>query len=311
MMASTASDGAHTHTVSVDVTVPEVSTTSKKLGITKTANTDFVTGVTATTAKLAQASITPAVSGGSIIPAVAVADDARPTKTVYNPVTASKATAGTAITYGSADKAAEATTVGNANVATTATRYGTANVGAAAAVSVSVKETGKNVYDATYDDETECLKLTPVTLQTASIAQAVAAPASQTIYGAVASTSTIYGAVSSTKTLTPYTFTDVEASNITANAAVDVAKAGAAVAVAKVGTAVTVATGSLSASATGDALVTGLTPATAKAVTDVALNDAATTGIDFITGVTATNKKVTATGTAASNGAHTHTVTID
>ena len=147
----------HKHTVAASgtVTVPTVSATSnKKLSVTVTKDTDFLTGVTPVVSKLNTVSIVPAKSNGTVIPAVAVEAENRPTKTVYEGVTASKATAGTPIVYGNANRATTATTVGNANVDTKATTVGNANVGAAAKVAVSVKEAGKNVYDAKYDETT-------------------------------------------------------------------------------------------------------------------------------------------------------------
>ena len=252
----------------------------------------------------------PAKAGGSVIPAVAVSAADRPTKTTYTAVTASKATAGDPVVYGSANRAASATTVGNANVDTKATTVGNANVGTAAKVAVSVKEVGKNVYDAKYDADTECLQLTAVNLETAAIAQAVASTAS--IYGAVASTTSIFGAEASETTFTPYTFSDVAASYITANTPVDVAKAGTAVAVATVDTAVDVATGKLSATATGDSILTGITPASAKAVTGASIIDTATTGVAFVSTITvdSEDKQVSISGNTSEAGKHTHTVTI-
>lgn len=309
--ASEAANHKHTVTASGSVSVPTVTATSnKKLNVTVTKDTDFLTSVTPVVSKLSTVSIIPAKAGGSVIPAVAVSTENRPTKTTYEAVTASKATAGTPIVYGKANRAATATTVGNANVDTKATTVGNANVGAAAKVAVSVKETGKNVYDAKYDETTECLQLTVVSLETAAIAQAVASTAS--IHGAVASTTSIYGAEASETTFTPYTFKDVAASNITANTAVDVAKAGTAVAVATVDTAVDVATGKLSTTATGDSILTGVTPASAKAVTAASLVDTGTTGVAFVSDITvgSESKTVSVSGNTSEAGKHTHTVSI-
>ena len=301
----------HTVTASGTVAVPTVSATSnKKLSVTVTKDTDFLTGVTPVVSKLNTVSIVPAKSNGTVIPAVAVEAENRPTKTVYEGVTASKATAGTPIVYGNANRATTATTVGNANVDTKATTVGNANVGAAAKVAVSVKEAGKNVYDAKYDETTECLQLTAVSLETAAISQAVASTAS--IFGAVASTTSIYGAETSDTEFTPYTFTDVTASRITANTAVNVAKAGTAVNVATVDTAVTVATGKLSTTAAGDSILTGVTPASAKAVTAASIVDTGSTGVAFVSDITigSTDKTVSVSGETSEAGKHTPTVSI-
>lgn len=303
----------HKHTVSASgtVAVPTVSATSnKKLSVTVTKDTDFLTGVTPVVSKLSTVSIIPAKSNGAVTPAVAVEVANRPTKTVYSTVTASKATASTPIIYGTANRAAEATIVGNANKATVATTVGNADVGAAAKVAVSVKEAGKNVYDAKYDETTECLQLTAVNLETAAITQAVAS--STSIYGAVDSSTSIYGAETSETTFTPYTFADVTASNITSNAAVDVAKTGTAVNVATVDTAVTVATGKLSTTASGDSILTGVTPASAKAVTAASIVDTGSTGVAFVSGITigSEDKTVSVSGDTSEAGKHTHTVSI-
>lgn len=303
----------HKHTVAASgtVAVTTVSATSnKKLSVTVTKDTDFLTGVTPVVSKLSTVSIIPAKSNGTVTPAVAVEVANRPTKTVYSTVTASKATAGDPITYGTANRAATATTVGNANIATEPTTVGNANVGAAAKVAVSVKEAGKNVYDAKYDETTECLQLTAVSLETAAINQAVTSTAS--IFGAVASTTSIYGAETSETTFTPYTFADVTASNITANTAVDVAKTGTAINVATVGTAIDVATGKLSTTAAGDSILTGVTPASAKAVTAASIVDTGSTGVAFVSDITigSTDATVSVSGETSEAGKHTPTVSI-
>lgn len=313
LTASASEVANHKHTVSASgiVAVPTVSATSnKKLSVTVTKDTDFLTGVTPVVSKLDTISIVPAKAGGSVIPAVAVSAENRPTKTTYESVTASKVTTSAPIVYGTANRAETATIVGNANVDTKATTVGNANVGAAAKVTVSVKEAGKNVYDAKYDETTECLQLTAVSLETAAIAQAVTSNTS--IFGAVASTTSIYGAETSDTTFTSYTFQDVTASNITANTAVDVAKAGTAVNVATVDTAVNVASGRLSATATGDSILTGVTPASAKAVTAASLVDTGETGVAFVSGITigSEDKTVSVSGDTSEAGKHTHTVSI-
>lgn len=303
----------HKHTVSASgtVTVPTVSaTSSKKLSVTVTKDTDFLTGVTPVVSKLNTVSIIPAKSNGTVTPAVAVEVANRPTKTVYSEVTASKAKAGSPIVYGTANRAAEETIVGNANFDTIPTKVGNANVGDAAKVAVSVKEAGKNVYDAKYDEETECLQLTAVSLETAAISQAV--KSDKEIHGALMSSDKIYGAVNSEAEFTPYTFEDVTASNITENTAIDVAKTGTAVNVATIDTAVTVATGKLSTTATGDSILTGVTPASAKAVTAASIVDTGSTGVAFVSDITVgtTDKTVSVSGETSEAGAHTPTVSI-
>lgn len=303
----------HKHTVSASgtVAVPTVSATSnKKLSVTVTKDTDFLTSVTPVVSKLETVSIIPAKSNGTVTPAVAVEVANRPTKTVYSPVTASKATAGNPIIYGTANRAATATTVGNANIATEPTTVGNANVGAAAKVAVSATVTGKNAYDVSYDDATECLSFTALSLETAPIAQAV--NSSTSIYGAVNSSTSIYGAETSETTFTPYTFADVTASNITSNAAVDVARAGTEVNVATVDTAVKVATGRLSTTAAGDSILTGVTPASAKAVTAASIVDTGSTGVAFVSNITVgtTDKTVSVSGETSEAGKHTPTVSI-
>ena len=305
--------GNHTHTVtgSGTVTVPTISATSnKKLSVTVTKDTDFLTGVTPVVSKLSTVSIVPAKSNGTVTPAVAVEVANRPTKTVYSTVTASKATEGSPLIYGTANRAATATTVGNANIATQATTVGNADVGAIGNVAVSTTDPNKKVYDAHYNEVTECLELTSVTLQTASITQAAASTTS--IHGAVASTTQIYGAETSETTFTPYTFADVTASNITANTAVDVAKAGTAVNVATVDTAIDVATGKLSTTAAGDSILTGITPASAKAVTAASIVDTGSTGIAFVSDITigSADTTVSVSGNTSEAGTHTHNVTI-
>lgn len=303
----------HKHTVSASgtVAVPTVSaTSSKKLSVTVTKDTDFLTSVTPVVSKLETVSIIPAKANGTVTPAVAVDVAHRPTKTAYSPVTASKATAGNPIIYGTANRAATATTVGNANIATEPTTVGNANVGAAAKVAVSATVTGKNAYDVSYDDATECLSFTALSLETAPITQAV--NSSTSIYGAVNSSTSIYGAEISETTFTPYTFADVTASYITENTAVDVAKAGTAVNVATVDTAVTVANGKLSTTAAGDSILTGITPASAKAVTAASIVDTGSTGVAFVSAITVgtTNETVSVSGETSEAGKHTPAVSI-
>ena len=293
--ASTSSAGNHTHSVSGSgtITVPKVSATSNKKLSLSVKDANFLSSVKTTTANLATTSITPAVAGGTIKPAVAVEEANRPTKTVYSTVTASKATEGDPITYGTANRAETSTNVGNANL------------GKTGPVAINTKVNGKivtdrHVYDVSYDEGAACLTFTALGLETAEITQAAT------------STTYIYGAETSKTTFTPYTFADVTASNITANTAVDVAKAGTAVNIATVGTAVDVATGRLSPTAAGDSLLTAINPESAKAVTTASIVDTEDTGVAFVSDITISseNKNVDITGSASEAGAHTHPVTL-
>ena len=102
------------------------------------------------------------------------------------------------------------------------------------------------------------------------------------------------------------------ASHITANTAVNVAKAGTAVNVATVDTAVTVATGRLSTTASGDSILTGVTPASAKAVTAASIVDTGSTGVAFVSDITigSADTTVNVSGNTSEAGKHTHEVTI-
>ena len=75
-LSTSASEVAnHKHTVAASgtVTVPTVSATgNKKLSVTVTKDTDFLTGVTPVVSKLNTVSIIPAKSNGTVTPAVAV-----------------------------------------------------------------------------------------------------------------------------------------------------------------------------------------------------------------------------------------------
>lgn len=267
--------GNHTHSFSGSgqVTVPKVSATSnKKLSVSATKD-NFLVGVTPTKAKLVTTSIKPAV---------AVDETNRPTKTVYSTVKASKATASTPITY--AKKAETSTNVGNADVGAT----GKVNV---TALNPESESETKNVYDVYYNSGAECLEFTAVILKTDIITQAAA------------SEKYIYGVKDSEAEFTPYTFTDVDVSNITANTAVDVAT---------VGTDIEVATGRLAAGAAGDQLMTNIDTTTAQAVTSASIDDTQTTGVAFVSGITISSeeKTVSVSGDTSEAGTHTHTVTL-
>ena len=154
---SVASNGAHTHTVSGSVTVPSVSSSSKSVGVTVTKNVSFLTQVNLATNKMETTSIRGVSGTTDIIPAVAVASTSRPTRTVLGSNTsASKATAGTAVTYGNANYKSAATTV--------------------------VTAVSSTPYNATYSADDECLTLTAVTVTSGSIHEATASTSKITPY---------------------------------------------------------------------------------------------------------------------------------
>ena len=121
---------------------------------------------------------------------------------------------------------------------------------------------------------------------------------------AAVSSDSIYGVEASEAEFTTYTFTDVTASNITANTAVDVAAAGTAD--------ITVATGRLAAEAAGDQLITNIDTTNAQAVTSASIDDTQTTGVAFVSSITigSTDKTVSVSGNTSEAGAHTHPVTL-
>jgi hypothetical protein len=280
--------GAHTHSVSASGSItPNLSVTTRYLtasasGAAVGANGTASAITSLSISKLKTASITPAVSNGTVVPAVTVASGSRPTRTVYSSVTASKATAGTAITYGNANRATSATSVVN-----------------------SVGKSSKTCYTASYDSDTACLNLSAVTFDAVG----------------TVSTKSIYEATASTTTLTPYSFTDVTASNITSNSEVEVAKAGTAVSVAKAGTAVTYATGAVDVSDTSGASValgvatggtttvlTGVKITAQPTITLTAGTTSSTEAITYVQAASGTSTSVSVSGTAASAGEHKHII---
>lgn len=151
------SNGAHTHTVTGSVSVPTVSPTSKSVGVTVTKNVTFLTQVNLETKKMETTSIRGVSGTTDIIPAVAVASTSRPTRTVLGSNTsASKATAGTAVTYGNANYKSAATTV--------------------------VTSVSSTPYNATYSEDDECLTLTAVTVTSGSIHEATQSSSKITPY---------------------------------------------------------------------------------------------------------------------------------
>jgi hypothetical protein len=250
---TTAQDGAHGHTVSADIPANKflktASANKTKLSLTKGSDT-FVKSYPGTTSKLVTTSITG--TDGT--------------------VTASKATAGTAINvaragtevvYGTADvgdtktvatRATSQTTVGNANVATKATIVGNANVGAAVvygtanvgtAVTYGTANVGSAVTYGTADVGTEVTGIAKRASAQTTVGNANKATTATTVGNAnVGDEITITGVSGS-----------VIASKATAGTAVNVATTGTTVTVAtraasqttvgnaNVGNAVTVATG--------------------------------------------------------------------
>jgi len=318
------SAGGHSHTV----TVPTVSVeTTKKLGATATGTavgangTDsFVKSYPGATSKLVTTSVT-GVSGTT---------------------TASKATAGTAVTV--AKRASSQTTVGNANVGTAvsipnvtastdvpATNIATPEVttvkqvdkitaGTAASftqgskaswsatvtngvLSFSFTANGNDSFTANTPTAVTTANVTGVVRSTASTPSAIAVTASKTTLGtaisvtpATTSTTKIYGC-GDTASITPYTFEDVDVP-VAAEAAT------------------TVATGSLSATASGASVMTGLgTPAKADALTGVKVTAQPTITItEAITNTGPVNEHTTVTSNSAStstDGAHTHDVKVN
>ena len=119
--------------------------------------------------------------------------------------TASKATAGTAVSVATTDTAKTVATLTNGNLV-----VGNANVGADVTVATSFKDftgtkTKKLAYDAEYDSASECLTLSPLDLNTTNIKPA--ASSSIKLSTAVGTTSVIPAKANGT--ITPYTFADV------------------------------------------------------------------------------------------------------
>ncbi len=276
------SNGAHTHTVAV----PTINVDKTlKLGATAAG-----TAVNPTKKYLATTSVT-GVSGST---------------------TASKATAGTAVTV--AKKAASATTVGNANVGTAVTfnavssstdvsATNIATPGVTTVTEVTAKTAGTaaswsaNVTDGVLSFSWTANTPTSVTTgdikgvvisgATTPSATAVTASkvstASKSIAPAVASETEIYG-VDGTESITPYTFADVT--------------------VPKAATATTVATGAIAATGTsGNEVVTAVSISAQPTIT---ITEAATNTGPVNEHVTTG----TASATTSENGAHAHNVKV-
>ena len=293
----TASGNYTKPTGSGQVTIPTVTSASKKLStttITGTNGTESVSAVSGGSTKDI-AKVGTAIRYGTANVGTAVTYGTA--NRAASPTTVGNANVGTAVVYGTANKASSATTVGNANVGS-ATVYGTANkkstatqVGTAlggtttfntegytatvnseilvfaAGNTATVTLTKSNIYEAVDAPSTQTL--TPATASSTTIYGAVDAPNTQKLTPAAASTTTIYGAETSTATLTPavaapndQTLTPAESNGTLTGsytiAAKTVAKAAAS--------ATTVATGGLEA---GDQLVSDVTVGSTTATVTV------------------------------------------
>lgn len=249
MYSKTSNTGAHTH----KVTVPTVSSTTKSIGATASGTTlntstgSFVKSYPGVTSKLVTTSIVPAINGGK----------------------ASKATAGTAITYGNAN-VGTAVTVGTA-LSGDKTFVKGISKGTAAQWSASVDENGVLSFSWTANTPSTSSGTGTVGLTTVSITPAA----------------------TSKTTLTPYTFSDV-----------NVATVGTAVTVAtgsldSEGGGATVLTGL--GDPTNGSAVTGVS---VKAEPAITVKEVASGGVSVVTAVNVESEDKTTT----SAGAHEHTL---
>lgn len=260
------STGDHTHTVTASGSItPALSVTTKYLtasasgaAVGSSGTATVIKSLTST--KLKTATLTPVGGTTSITPYT------------FSAVTASKATAGNAITYGNANRATSATTVVN-----------------------SVGKSSKTCYTASYDSENLCLNLSSVTFDAVG----------------TIGTKDIYEATASTSKLTPYSFTDVSASKATAGAALSVATAGSAITYATGATDAS-ATGAtvVSGVATGGtvSVLTGVTMTAQPTITLTAGTASSTGAITYIQAASGASTSVSVSGTAASAGSHKHTI---
>ena len=270
------SNGDHTHTTTVKIPgstyVGSVGSTSQKLSIAKTAGTtqSVVTSYPGQTSKLATTSV---IGVGSTT------------------TTASKATAGTAVTYGTADVGAQTTglAVRGAQI-----NYGTADKASSATTVMTGFQGTGSAYTASYSDEDECLTLTALTPTTKGIYEAVTCDSTRTTYGCTADQKTVTSATAAdtTRKITPWSFTDVTVPIKNTNAT-------------------TVATGSLDANGAGQSVMTGLgTANTATVIKTESTYKAAlgTTGdVDVLTAITPTQvAEKTITASVQTTGSHTH-----
>ena len=269
-------NGSHTHTTTVKIPsatyVGTVTPTSQKLSIAKTAGTkqNVVTSYPGQTSKLATTSVI-GVSATT--------------------TTASKATAGDAVVYGTADVGDQTTglAVRGAQI-----NYGTADKATSPTVVMTGFQGANSAYTAAYSEDDECLTLTALTPATQGIYEAKDCDANRTTYGCTADTKTVTSAKSAdtTRKITPWTFADVTVPIKNASATA-------------------VATGLLDPNGGGQAVMTGLgTASIASVIATESTYTAAlgTTGdVDVVTAVGSTKvdeKTVTASVTSA--GAHAH-----
>lgn len=382
---STASDGAHTHTVSS--TIPASSFLTSASGsttkISLKPNTDtFVKSypgvksnlVTTTVTGVSGSTSASAVSGGStkdiakagtavvygkanVGTAVTVATRASSQTTVGNAnvgaelsilgidssttATASKATAGTA-----KDVAKAGTAVTVAKRDTTAKTIGNANVGAE--VQATEYNSSTPAYTAKYVESEECLTLTAL----GSITFNKVTASTSTIYGCSSSDASVTPAVSN-GTITPYTFSNVTVPVAASAATVFNPATSSTTKIYGVGgtesitpavaapstqiivpavsngqltgsytigsvdvpvaasTATTVATGALATDGSGASVMTGLGTATTNtAITSATIQSGTAGDVTVVSSVSSSKNSaaVTISGSAASNGAHTHEI---
>lgn len=302
-------NGSHEHTVSGTVAVPTIAPTGTKLsatagkpnvtpasdkaikGFNEHTSVDFVTSYPGSFQKLVQGSVTPAVSNGTVVPAVALADGARPTKTVYEAIQVSDVdiTAGEQASFTQGAKADL-----QYGAATKNNFFNGASVDANGVLSF---QTGEAVTDAS--------KIT--------------------------SWATNGNDTFVTNVPTVVTDSRATVSNITSNNEIETAKAGTAVEVAKAGTAQTFATGAVSAAGEGDSILVGLgTAVTDKAIktlgaaieidvltgVDVAapavtVNAGAAGDVDVIASIAlGSADSALVNGAAATAGAHKHNIKV-
>ena len=268
------SAGSHKHTV----TVPTVTKTTTKLSasvgnvaVGANGTAAVVKSYPGVSSKLVTATIVPAVANG----------------------TASKATAGTAVTYGNAN-VGTAVSVGT-SLGGTKTFVTGVNTGTAASWSAEVSNDGVLSFNWTANTPSTSAGTGTVSLNAGSATtKYIKVNTANASTGTVTlNTTSITPAAASTSKITPYTFADVS--------------------VATVGTGVTVATGALAADGAGSSVLTGLgTASTATVLTGVKVSTQPTvTLVSGATGDVEVVSKVTVNSTTANTsetGAHTHNV---
>lgn len=277
----TANAGTHKHTITASVPaskfVDTVTPTSTKISLKPTTDT-FIKSYPGVTSKL----VTTTITGTN------------------GTVTASKATAGTAVVYGTAD--VDTAVTGIAKVGAQIT-YGGANVGATSTVATSVKSATATAtttaYTASYANE--CLTLGPatvsvtptVTLNTTSVTSAAASSTKAYVCADGTGVSiTPAKAADTTRKITPYTFEDVTAAKVASSAT-------------------TIATGALATDGSGATILTGLgTASTGSAIKTATIQSGTTGDIDVVTSVSSAKNTAAVSITASSSdaGGHNHDV---